>query len=90
MNEKMIFLNSCYNFIQYFFNHSFNPHPELSSLCQRLWDADENRLEPGVDYEIDPQGKTRYHSREDRARDPLFTFVKEEVFQRVTFRSKNL
>ncbi|PFX18344.1 Poly(U)-specific endoribonuclease-B [Stylophora pistillata] len=65
---------------------SFNPHPELSPLCQRLWDADENRLEPGIDYKIDPQGRTHYHSRDERARDPLFTFVKPEVFQRITFK----
>ena len=53
-----------------------------------MWDADKNRLTPGVDYKIDPQGKTRYHSREDHARDPLFTFVDPAALQRETFRSE--
>ena len=66
----------------------FHPHPELSSLCDRMWDADKNRLTPGVHYKIDPQGKTRFHSRQDHARDPLFTFVDPSVFQRETYKSK--
>jgi len=64
----------------------FHPHPELSSLCDRMWDADKNRLTPGVHYKIDPQGKTRFHSRQDHARDPLFTFVDPSVFQRETYK----
>lgn len=55
-----------------------------------MWDADKNRLTPGVDYKIDPQGKTRFHSREDHARDPLFTFVDPAVLQRETYRSECL
>ena len=66
----------------------FQPHPELSPLCDRLWDADKNRLTPGVHYKIDPQGKTRYHSRQDHASDPLFAFVDPEVFQRPTYKRK--
>ena len=66
----------------------FHPHPELSPLCDRLWDADKNRLTPGVHYKIDPQGKTRFHSRQDHASDPLFAFVDPEVFQRPTYKRK--
>lgn len=55
-----------------------------------MWDADSNRLRPGVDYRIDPQGKTRYHSWQDHAKDPLFAFVDDQVFQRKTYRSEYL
>ena len=51
-----------------------------------MWKADENRLVPGVDYDIDPQGRAGYHSRTDKARFPLFSFVKQEVFERGTFK----
>lgn len=64
----------------------FNPDPELSALCNRMWEADENRLTPGLHYKIDPQGKTRYHSTEDHAKDPLFSYVDPNVFKRETFR----
>ena len=69
------------------FTHRFHPHPELSPLCDRMWDADKNRLIPGVHYKIDPQGKTRFHSRQDHAADPLFTWVDPEVFKRPTYKS---
>lgn len=34
----------------------FEPDPELSKICTELWEADENRLEPGKDYQINLQG----------------------------------
>lgn len=67
----------------------FSPHPELSPLCDRMWQADTNRLTPGEDYQIDPQGKTHFdkEARSDRARDPLFQFVNEDVFKRKTYKA---
>ena len=35
----------------------FEPDPELSEIATKLWELDENRCEPGVDYEIYLQGK---------------------------------
>ena len=29
---------------------------DLSVICSRLWDLDENRCEPGVYYQLDMQG----------------------------------
>lgn len=34
----------------------FNHDPELSAICTELWELDENRLRPGIDYRIDLQG----------------------------------
>ena len=36
--------------------YRFDPHDELSALCTKLWDLDDNRLKPGIDYAIDLQG----------------------------------
>ena len=33
----------------------FVPDEELSEIISELWNADENRLQPGEDYEIDLQ-----------------------------------
>ena len=70
---------------------SFRPHPELSELCDRIWNADTNRLVPNKDYRIDPQGRTRFdkEARADRARDPLFEYVDPEVLKRKTYKGKN-
>ena len=38
-----------------FLTHRFRPNEELSRICQELWDLDDNRLKPGVDYVIDLQ-----------------------------------
>lgn len=63
----------------------FDTHPELSALCNQMWEVDKNRLTPGVHYRIDPQGRTRYNSTVDHAEDPLFSYVDPEVFKRETF-----
>lgn len=70
------------------FIHRFDTHPELSALCNQMWDVDKNRLTPGVHYRIDPQGKTRYNSTVDHAKDPLFSYVDPEVFKRETYASE--
>ena len=64
----------------------FKPHKQASEIITKLWHADKNRLTPGVDYDLDLQGYTRSYQREDRARDPLFSWVKEDVFQRPTYK----
>ena len=34
----------------------FSADRELSKICTELWRLDENRLNPGVDYQINLQG----------------------------------
>lgn len=41
---------------------------------------------PGVDYELDLQGYTKSYERTDRARNPLFSWVKPEVFEKPTYK----
>ncbi|XP_063967839.1 poly(U)-specific endoribonuclease-B-like isoform X2 [Lytechinus pictus] len=68
-------------------SQEFTPDAELSAICNKLWELDENRLEPGVDYEIDLQGYTSYGNKVDQARDPLFSRVDEGVLQKPTFKA---
>ncbi len=35
---------------------SFSPNEKLSEIATKLWKLDENRCEPGSDYELDLQG----------------------------------
>lgn len=65
----------------------FSPHDSLSGICSELWDLDENRLRPGQDYAINLQGGTKSYRQVDKAKDPLFSWVKPEVFQRPTFKT---
>lgn len=65
----------------------FSPDRELSELCARLWAADVNRLEPGKDYSINLQGGLKSYWREDKAKEPLFSWVRDEVLRRPTFRT---
>lgn len=60
---------------------------DVSLACARLWELDTNRLEPGVHYEIDPQGGKKAYQERDAARDPLFKWVDESVFKRETYAS---
>jgi len=60
----------------------------LNNFCQQLWESDQNRLVPGQDYELDLGGRTRYsYNGPDMADDPLFTWVKPEVFERPTYKA---
>ncbi|XP_014671165.1 PREDICTED: poly(U)-specific endoribonuclease-like [Priapulus caudatus] len=66
----------------------FTPNEKISQIVTKLWNLDENRLEPGKDYDIDLQGYTKVYRKgsADYAREPLFTFVnEEEVFERETY-----
>ncbi|XP_059508503.1 uridylate-specific endoribonuclease C isoform X2 [Stegostoma tigrinum] len=56
---------------------------ELSNILNEIWKADENRLVPGIDYQISVQGKAGYvpagsNNAKDNARRPLFSYVNEE------------
>ncbi|XP_065061961.1 uridylate-specific endoribonuclease B-like [Rhopilema esculentum] len=62
--------------------------PKLIDLCEKLWDLDKNRLEPDKDYKLDLQGRAKYsYDGPDRAKDPLFEFVDENVFKRDTYKA---
>eukprot|EP00164_Ancoracysta_twista_P012919 GFYU01020437.1.p1 GENE.GFYU01020437.1~~GFYU01020437.1.p1 ORF type:complete len:279 (-),score=93.05 GFYU01020437.1:196-1032(-) len=60
---------------------------DLSDYCDKLWELDVNRLVPGEDFEIDLQGGKRAFSRADMAADSLFKSVKDDVFQRPTYKA---
>ncbi|RHY26213.1 hypothetical protein DYB32_007798, partial [Aphanomyces invadans] len=58
----------------------------LSDACNRLWELDENRLNPNEHYQINLQrGKSPYQTG-DVAPDNLFTYVNAEVFNKKTFK----
>lgn len=62
---------------------------ELSDLdlaCRKLWDLDKHRLTPGMDYQLNLQRGTKPYRRGDFAMEPLFTYVKEEIFEKNTFK----
>lgn len=61
---------------------------ELSNikLCaQKLWDLDTDRLQPGKDYEINPQRGTDVPWTGDAAKDPLFSWVTPTIWERKCF-----
>lgn len=60
---------------------------DLSAAANRLWDLDDNRLQPGRDYVINLQGGTKVYKTTDEAPDPLFTRLDEKIFQKPTFRT---
>ncbi|XP_039046844.1 poly(U)-specific endoribonuclease-B-like, partial [Hibiscus syriacus] len=58
---------------------------DLSQACNRLWQLDLNRLEPGKDYQIDCGGGKKVHQKGDMAEDSLFYSLSEDIFRRPTF-----
>ena len=77
----------------FYFSRSDPPvaDTELTDLCERLWDLDKNRLKPDVDYKLDMQGRTKYsYDGPDRAKDPLYEFVKEDALKRDTYKGLKL
>jgi poly(U)-specific endoribonuclease len=59
----------------------------LSKACDKLWDLDTHRLTPNKDYSINiQQGKKIYESG-DKASEPLFRFVNEEILHKPTFKA---
>ncbi|XP_077991670.1 uridylate-specific endoribonuclease B-like [Glandiceps talaboti] len=69
--------------------YSQHANEELSDIISELWDLDENQLTPGEDFSIDLQGKTKVYleGRRDRADDPLFSYVRDSVFKKETFKT---
>ncbi|KAL4235508.1 hypothetical protein ACF0H5_003905 [Mactra antiquata] len=69
----------------------FTPDDELSSILTQLWEADDNKCIPEEDFSIDLQ---RYVTNARQcvegykdSRDPLFSWVNEDVFERDTYRT---
>ncbi len=65
--------------------HGSNIYFALTLQC--LWDLDVNRLTPGEDYVIDVQGGKKPYWKDDKAKDPLFTFVNDRELQRSTYKA---
>ncbi|RLN64199.1 hypothetical protein BBJ29_000365 [Phytophthora kernoviae] len=65
---------------------TFAETKSLSAACNKLWELDSNRLEPGVHYELDLQEGKNAFARGDVAPDPLFAFVDQSVFERPTYK----
>lgn len=58
---------------------------DLSKACNKLWELDLNRLQPGKDYEIDCGEGKKVYQKDDRAEGSLFSWVSEDVFRKPTF-----
>ncbi|KAG9155662.1 hypothetical protein Leryth_003939 [Lithospermum erythrorhizon] len=58
---------------------------DLSKACNKLWELDLSRLQPGKDYEIDCAKGKKVHQRDDVAEGTLFSWVSEDVFRKPTF-----
>lgn len=54
---------------------------DLSLACQKIWDLDQNRLEPNRDYQINLQVGKKSYQEQDSASAPLFTSVNPNAFQ---------
>ncbi|KAK6989699.1 poly(U)-specific endoribonuclease-A [Biomphalaria glabrata] len=69
---------------------NFAEDAELSQIINKLWELDDNKCFPDVDYEIDLQGSV-YSTRdvsEDHAKNSLFKWVNEDkVFSRPTYKA---
>ncbi|GIL57337.1 hypothetical protein Vafri_12603 [Volvox africanus] len=57
----------------------------LSAAARKLWELDENRLKPGVDYAINVQDGKRHRERHDAASEKLFKGVKRETWTKPTY-----
>ncbi|KAK8658252.1 hypothetical protein V6N13_036462 [Hibiscus sabdariffa] len=58
---------------------------DLSQACNRLWQLDLNRLEPGKDYQIDCGEGKKVYQKEDMAEESLFYSLSEDIFRKPTF-----
>jgi len=59
----------------------------LSLACSKLWDLDQNRLSPGIDYVLNLQKGKSFHDSGDAAKVPLFTSVDPSVLTRPTYKA---
>ena len=58
----------------------------LADAVQELWNLDVNRLKPHVDYDINVQEGKKPFWKEDKAEDPLFSYVDErQAMKRPTY-----
>ncbi|XP_078445764.1 uncharacterized protein LOC144714848 [Wolffia australiana] len=58
---------------------------DLSMACNRLWALDLNGLVPGKDFMINLGEGKRVYQKGDAASESLFSWVKEDIFQRPTY-----
>ncbi|EIE27711.1 hypothetical protein COCSUDRAFT_45961 [Coccomyxa subellipsoidea C-169] len=59
---------------------------DLSLACQKIWDLDQNRLEPNRDYQMNLQVGKKSYQEQDTATAPLFTSVDPSALRnRVTY-----
>ena len=56
---SLLFLFAFVSMLTVYFVDRFCADEELSEVLSKLWDLDDNKCYPGVEYEIDLQGK--YH-----------------------------
>ncbi|PPD73621.1 hypothetical protein GOBAR_DD29456 [Gossypium barbadense] len=54
---------------------------DFLQACNRLWQLDLNRLEPGKDYQIDCGEGKKVFQKEDMAEGSLFCYVDEDIFR---------
>jgi poly(U)-specific endoribonuclease len=60
----------------------------LGDAVQELWNLDANRLKPDVDYKINVQEGKKPFWKDDKAEDPLFSFVDErQAMKRPTYQT---
>ncbi|CEM36185.1 unnamed protein product [Vitrella brassicaformis CCMP3155] len=60
---------------------------DLSLAVRKMWQLDDNRLTPNVEYRINLQGGKRVHDRRDMASDHLIEYVSPEAFERPTVKA---
>ncbi|KAL7563182.1 hypothetical protein ACA910_014458 [Epithemia clementina (nom. ined.)] len=53
----------------------------ISEAVQHLWTLDDNRLDPSRDYTMHVQGGKKPFWKEDKAEDPLFSYVNPQILQ---------
>jgi len=82
--ERSCFLPKSYEFK---LAPDFDLDVSLSDAVQELWNLDVNRLTPNVDYKISVQGGKKPYWKEDKADDPLFSYVDREALRRPTYRT---
>eukprot|EP01025_Chloroclados_australasicus_P057117 TRINITY_DN7108_c0_g1_i2.p2 TRINITY_DN7108_c0_g1~~TRINITY_DN7108_c0_g1_i2.p2 ORF type:complete len:296 (-),score=39.20 TRINITY_DN7108_c0_g1_i2:65-952(-) len=58
---------------------------DLALASSRLWDLDENRLTPGVDYQLNLQTGKRIFEKEDMAEEKLFSGVDPAIWEKRTY-----
>ena len=58
---------------------------DLSLACQRLWDLDDNRLEPDKHYDTNVQEGKNIRAITDAAHGNLFAKVSDVIWKKPTF-----